>query len=92
VYGLRVIGLGFPVYALGMVFEQSLNGAGDTRTPTWINFFCFWIVQIPLAWALSSVLGLQQRGVFIAVPVAYAVLALVSTILFRRGSWKTQVV
>lgn len=92
VYGLRVIGLGFPVYALGMVFEQSFNGAGDTRTPTWINFLCFWIVQIPLAWVLSSWLGLQERGVFIAVPVAYAVLAVVSTMLFRRGTWKTKVV
>ncbi len=92
VYGLRVIGLGFPVYALGMVFEQSFNGAGDTRTPTWINFFCFWIVQIPLAWMLSSWLGLQERGVFIAVPAAYTVLAIVSTFLFRRGAWKTQLV
>lgn len=92
VYGLRVIGLGFPVYALGMVFEQSFNGAGDTRTPTWINFLCFWIVQIPLAWLLSSKLGFEERGVFIAVPVAYAVLAVISAILFRRGRWKGQVV
>ncbi len=89
-FGLRVIGLGFPVYALGMVFEQSFNGAGNTRTPTWINFFCFWVVQIPLAWLLAETLGMKERGVFIAVPIAYAVLALVSAVLFRRGSWKTQ--
>ncbi len=92
VYGLRMIGLGFPVYALGMVFEQSFNGAGDTRTPTLINVLCFWIVQIPLAWLLSMRLGFGERGVFIAVPVAYAVLALVSAVLFRRGAWKAQLV
>jgi len=92
VYGLRMIGLGFPVYALGMVFEQSFNGAGDTRTPTLINVLCFWIVQIPLAWLLSARLGFEERGVFIAVPAAYAVLAVVSAILFRRGAWKAQVV
>ncbi len=90
VYGLRVIGLGFPAYALGLVFEQSFNGAGDTRTPTWINFLCFWLVQIPLAWLLAAPFGLRERGVFIAVPIAYAVLAVVSAVLFRRGRWKTR--
>lgn len=92
VFGLRVIALGFPVYAFGMVFEQSFNGAGDTRTPTWINLLCFWIVQIPLAWVLSTRMGYNENGVFIAVPVAYTVLAVVSAVLFRRGSWKLKVV
>ncbi len=87
VYGLRAIGLGFPLYAFGMVLEQSFNGAGDTRTPTWINFLCFWVVQIPLAWGLSA-WGFAERGVFIAVPVAYSVLAVVSAVMFKRGGWK----
>lgn len=88
IYGLRAIGLGFPLYALGMVLEQSFNGAGDTRTPTWINFLCFWVVQIPVAWVLATRFGLEERGVFIAVPVAYSVLAIVSAVMFKRGSWK----
>ena len=88
VYGLRAIGLGFPLYALGMVLEQSFNGAGDTRTPTWINFLCFWVVQIPTAWLLAARFGLEERGVFIAVTVAYSVLAIVSAIMFKRGGWK----
>ena len=90
VYGLRAIGLGFPLYALGMVLEQSFNGAGDTQTPTWINFFCFWIVQIPVAWLLATQFGFEERGVFIAVPVAYSVLAIVSAVMFRRGAWKAK--
>lgn len=92
VYGVRVIGLGFPVYALGMVLEQAFNGAGDTRTPTWINFFAFWIVQIPLAWWLSHSLQREEHGVFMAVPIAYTALALASAILFRRGAWKRKMV
>lgn len=90
--GLRIIGLGFPLYALGMVLEQSFNGAGDTRTPTWLNFLAFWVIQIPLAWALAVPFGFHETGVFIAVPIAYSALALVSAILFKKGRWRRTVV
>jgi putative MATE family efflux protein len=89
-YALRTMSLGFPLYALGMVLEQSFNGAGDTRTPSWINFFVFWVLQIPLAWWMSQRTELGFRGVFIAVPMAYSALAIVSALLFRRGSWKAK--
>lgn len=91
-YALRVMSLGFPLYALGMVLEQSFNGAGDTRTPSWINFFVFWLLQIPLAWWMSQRTALDVRGVFIAVPLAYTALAIVSVVMFRRGRWKQKVV
>lgn len=91
-YALRVMSLGFPLYALGMVLEQSFNGAGDTRTPSWINFFVFWLLQIPLAWWMSQRTALDVRGVFIAVPLAYTTLAIVSAVMFRRGRWKQKVV
>lgn len=91
-YGLRAIALGFPLFAVGMVLEQSFNGAGDTRTPTWINFIAFWLVQIPLAWVLARRAGFEERGVFISVSVAYSVLAIISAVLFRRGGWKTKYV
>lgn len=92
VFGLRAIGAGFPIYALGMVLEQAFNGAGDTRTPTWVNVLCFVVVQIPVAWILATRTSLAERGVFIAVPVAYALMAVVSLVLFRRGTWKAKMV
>jgi putative MATE family efflux protein len=92
VFALRVIGLGFPLYALGMVLEQAFNGAGDTRTPSWLNLGAFWVVQIPLAWWLATRTPLQERGVFLAVPIAYAALAAASAVLFRRGAWKRRAV
>ncbi|MBA3854666.1 MAG: MATE family efflux transporter, partial [Gemmatimonas sp.] len=88
IYGLRAMSLGFPLYALGMVLEQSFNGAGDTRTPSWMNFFVFWVLQLPLAWWMSQSSGLGFKGVFIAVPLAYTALAIVSAVFFRRGRWK----
>jgi putative MATE family efflux protein len=86
--GLRIIAMGFLFYAYGMVVTQSFNGAGDTRTPTWINLFCFWLLEIPLAWLLSHQAGLGPTGVFIAMTVAFCTVAVVSVTWFKRGAWK----
>lgn len=92
VQALWIISLAFPLYAAGMCMEGAFNGSGDTWTPTRLNFFCFWLGQVPLAWFLATPLGLGPLGVFIAVPVSFTVLALWSLHLFRKGRWKTQVV
>jgi Na+-driven multidrug efflux pump len=89
---LRTVASGFLFYAYGMVVTQSFNGAGDTRTPTWINLFVFWLFEIPLAWILAHVFGFGPQGVFLAATLAFSLLAVVSTVLFRRGHWKTRVV
>jgi len=85
---LRVISFGFLAYGLGMVMIQSFNGAGDTSTPTWINFFCFWLIEIPLAYSLALVMGFGEYGVFYAILSAETVMTILAVILFRRGKWK----
>jgi Na+-driven multidrug efflux pump len=89
---MRVIGAGGVVYAWGMVLVQAFNGAGDTRTPSIINFFAYWCFQIPLAWSLAQALNWGPRGVFFAVPAAETVMTVASLILFRRGAWKRKVI
>jgi Na+-driven multidrug efflux pump len=89
---LRIISLCYVLYAYGMVIVQALNGAGDTRTPTLINLLCFWIVQLPLAFALGRRLQLGPNGVYFAIPVAEVLLALIAIYVFRQGRWKRQVV
>jgi putative MATE family efflux protein len=85
---LRIISTGYVFYGIGMVVMQSLNGAGDTRTPTLINLGGFWLFQIPLALLLARVAGLGATGAFIAIPVAETAIALAAVVLFRRGGWK----
>jgi putative MATE family efflux protein len=89
---LRIVSTGFVFFAYGLVFTQSFNGAGDTWTPTWINLGCFWVFQIPVAWWLAIRLEMGPNGVFIAMTVAFSLLAIVSGVIFRRGWWKTRVV
>jgi putative MATE family efflux protein len=87
---LWIVSIAFPLYAAGMCLEGAFNGSGDTWTPTKLNFFCFWVGQVPLAWVLSQPLQMGPLGVFISVPVSFSVLTLWSAVLFKRGKWKQQ--
>jgi putative MATE family efflux protein len=89
---LRVLSYGYVFYAWGMVIVQAFNGAGDTTTPTWVNLFCYWLFQIPLAWTLALTAGLGPTGVFLAITIAESLVTVVSIVCFRRGRWKTRTV
>ena len=86
---LRVFALGYVFYAFGMVLIQSFNGAGDTKTPTYINFVCFWMFQLPLAYFTALYLEWGPVGVMISIVLAEILLTLISAYYFRLGKWKT---
>ncbi len=88
VTALRVVSLGYIFYGIGMVMMNAFNGAGDSRTPTIVNFFGFWLFQIPLAYLLAVVWDLGPMGVFIAIVTAETAITVATVILFRRGKWK----
>lgn len=85
---LEIIGTGFIFYGISMVMTSALNGAGDTKTPTWLNFFCFWAFQTPFAYFLAKGVALGAKGAMIAIPVSQMLLAGVSYYFFKRGKWK----
>ena len=86
--GLTIICLGYVFFGYGMVMSQSLNGAGDTKTPTIINLGILWGFQIPFAYLLAKTFGMGATGVFIAIAVSHSLHAVVSTWVFTRGKWK----
>jgi putative MATE family efflux protein len=87
---LRILSCGNLVYAFGMVMLQAFNGAGDTRTPTVVFFFGYWVLQIPLAYVLAVPGGLRSKGAFLSILISEAVIAVASALLFRQGKWKVQ--
>ncbi len=85
---LQIIAAGYIFYAYGMVVTQAFNGAGDTGTPTKINFVSFWLFQLPIAYLAAISFELGPVGVFAAITLAEVLLAIISMVWFKKGHWK----
>jgi len=85
---LRFLSYGYLFYAFGMVMTQAFNGAGDTTTPTIINLFCFWLIEIPLAYLLALYFDFNESGVFLAIVISESLLGVMGIIIFKLGYWK----
>jgi Na+-driven multidrug efflux pump len=88
VEAIRILSAGYIFYGIGMVLLNAFNGAGDTKTPTWVNFFGFWMIQIPLAYILAKHFNWGPTGVFWAIPIAETFMTITTIILFKKGRWK----
>ncbi len=86
---LRIISLGYAFYGWSMVMTNAINGAGDTYTPTVLNFIFFWLIETPLAWLLALKWNYGETGVYVAIVLAESLLALASIWIFKRGKWKS---
>ena len=89
---LRIVSYGNVGYAYFMVMMQAFNGAGDTGTPTIVNFFGFWLLEIPLAYWLAIPLHMRSNGAFFSIAIAETAMAAVSAILFKQGRWKNRTI
>jgi Na+-driven multidrug efflux pump len=86
---LQIMAAGYIAYAYGMVVIQSFNGSGDTKTPTYINFVCFWLFQLPFAYVMAITLDFGPIGVFLAITLAEILIAVVGIWMFKKGKWKS---
>jgi putative MATE family efflux protein len=88
---LRILAIGAPAYAIGMIVVQAINGAGDTATPTVIDFIGFWLFQIPFAYWLATSVGMGPNGAFWAIVATETLVTILGAIVFRRGRWKNTI-
>ncbi|MDW8290775.1 MAG: MATE family efflux transporter, partial [Armatimonadota bacterium] len=77
-----------PFLALAMVLSGAFQGAGDTRTPTWITFVTMWLMRLPLAYLLALSLGYGTLGAWWAMAASVIASGVLTALLFRAGKWK----
>lgn len=85
---LRINAYCQPALALAMVLSGAFQGAGDTRTPTWITLATMWFLRLPLAYLLALHLGYATLGAWWAMASSVIVSGLLTALLFQRGHWR----
>lgn len=90
--GLRLISSSYIFFAFSMVLIQAFNGAGDTVTPTWLNFSFHWLIQIPLAYFLANNMELKVNGVYLSIAISEVLLTIAAYVVFKQGKWKLKLI
>ncbi|GAA4897953.1 MATE family efflux transporter [Flaviramulus aquimarinus] len=85
---LRIMTAPFVFYGFGMIVVNAFNGAGDTKTPTYINFICFWLLQLPIAYLAAITFDYGPLGVFWGIALGEVAMTIIAIIWFKRGHWK----
>jgi putative MATE family efflux protein len=89
---LRIACANWVVMGLTNVFQQCVNGAGDTVVPMVIMLVNMWLMQIPLAYFLPRITGLGVYGVRWGIVAGTVGAAVIYTIYFSTGRWKSKMV
>ncbi len=85
---IHLISMAYILLGYTMVISRALNAAGEVKVVTWLYILMFYIVQIPLAYALGITFDLGSNGVFTAILISEIVLAVACIVVFRKGKWK----
>ncbi|UCF48832.1 MAG: MATE family efflux transporter [Myxococcales bacterium] len=84
---VRVLGWGMPAVGVNIALVGMLRGAGATNTSLMINTVGTIVVQVPLSWFLGFVVGWGAFGIWVALPISFAVRMCLSIIAHRHGGW-----
>jgi putative MATE family efflux protein len=85
---LRIEIVNYMALGFATVISNCLNGCGDTWIPMWTNLISMWMINVPLAWWLSTQTSLGVYGVRWAGAIAIVMRAVVYAIYWKMGRWK----
>jgi len=86
---LRILAVAQPMFMIAIVLSGALRGGGDTQFPMWVSLLSGWLFLLPLAYWLAIGLGWGPAAAWVAMAGNYAVSALLVTLRFRSGKWRT---
>jgi Na+-driven multidrug efflux pump len=87
---LRIQIVDYLVFGVVVVLMYCLNGVGDTMVPMLTTFGTIWLIQIPLAHFLPQWTDWGVYGVRWAMVTGIVLRAVIYSIYFKGGWWKTR--
>src|SRR5690606_20269745 len=84
---LRISGAAMFLDGVGMVLQNALLGAGDSRRIMYAAVGLQWLVFLPAAYLVGPVLGLGLLGIWLAQVGYRALQAGVFAVMWARGGW-----
>lgn len=88
---LKIILVSFLFYPLTSSFSAAHRGSGDTRPLMVSAFIANWLVKIPFSLIFSIKMGMDSRGVWLAIGLSVFIESIIITFFFFRGGWKNTV-
>ena len=86
---MRMMGCVTPIIAVAMILSEALFGAGNSKFVAAAQFCLVFFLLVPLAWVLGITTHVGLSGMWFGA-VAYAIgAAIVMTLKFRGGAWKS---
>jgi len=91
---MRILAAGYICVAVTQVLGGVMRGAGDTVTPMWITMITTILLRIPVAYTLAYLTRSadfpngRPEALFGSLLISWAMGALISCVVFRRGKWK----
>jgi putative MATE family efflux protein len=88
---LKIIGFFYILLGIGIMASNTLNGAGDMKTPMIINMIAYFVFQIPLAFLLYQIPAIGFRSIFIGIAAGFAFQGIAGWAAYKKGKWKSEV-
>jgi putative MATE family efflux protein len=86
----RIMALTFGFLGVQQAISGALQGSGNTFSSMVLTAVSQWVLQFPIAFILSRNTSLHETGIWWAFPASNVIIATVSVLWFRTGSWKNK--
>ncbi|MDO5378428.1 MAG: MATE family efflux transporter [Clostridia bacterium] len=96
VHMMRILAVGYVAMAVTQSLSGVMRGAGDTLTPMWVSLLTTIVVRVPVAYGIAALTHSPEMPngtpdcLYISLLISWVTGAVVTSILYRRGKWKSK--
>src|SRR5690625_1213048 len=85
---VRTIALFYPFIGLNFIYNGVVRGSGAMFQVLVLNIISLWVLRVPLAYSLTTVL--DERGIALGIGLSFLVSSLFSWGYYRWGGWRSK--